>query len=373
MGKSIFELLGITSREDSFTDLIVNAFNNDAIFQSSFLENVLKIKPLSGWEAISRISVFIYSDSGKRKDCPDIVLTNSNHRKCAIVENKIFSGEGWRQTERYASKEFYESLKAKLSFPVDEIGYFYLTLDGALPVSNSFVPISYDSIMNCDFGKETDANVHLLLTDLKELLETYYTHTGPKETDIVLDYLKINKGLINSYRNFQLLAYSVFGTLTDYNMVVATTSNRGSGYIPICLISKSHWASKEYPSEMNGYSCFDIHYELQWDTREDLDKLTFYIHYHTNPYMTQNEISENNIPQSFLESFEKRRKLLLSYLTNANLDIWHLSLTPLRIGYFLFEKKATFAEVKSKLIKLLSKTTSHIDKFLEESSKNEPA
>jgi len=43
-----------------------------------------------------------------------------------LIENKIFSDKGWRQTERYANPEFKENLTKYIEFEPDaEINYFF--------------------------------------------------------------------------------------------------------------------------------------------------------------------------------------------------------------------------------------------------------
>ena len=60
MSEHIFEILGIGSREDSYTDLIAYAFNNNFEFKKNFLLHVLEENQPSDWEKpIVRPSVFI--------------------------------------------------------------------------------------------------------------------------------------------------------------------------------------------------------------------------------------------------------------------------------------------------------------------------
>jgi len=202
----IFEILGITSHEDSYTDLINYAFKNNQKFRENFLL-LLGEQEDSEWNTEVRPQVPIKLNK-RKKYVPDLILFNKKLNKILVIENKVHSGEGWEQTKRYARKEFKESLKKYLNFESEpDFKFFFLALDEEIePSDESFTKITYKDISKCIPESLGSSKLDILLKELKERLDEYYNLQPPQESDEVLNYLKNNqKRLINLYRTFQLL------------------------------------------------------------------------------------------------------------------------------------------------------------------------
>ncbi len=368
MKEHIFDILGIGSREDSYTDLIAYAFKH----HSKFRQNILRMlgeQDYGNWDVLVRPSVPIKSESGRKKDVPDLIFFNKKKQKVLLIENKIFSDEGWEQTKRYAEPEFKESLAKYIKLdPNIGINYFYLTLDGIQPASPDFKAISYSDILECIPDTLGSSKLDILLEELRERLVEYYNWSPPKEDDIVLDYLKNTRRLVDRYRTFKIITDSFLNEGFKKNHGI--TANRGSGYIPFCQWCKEHWVGEKYEKGKNvsGAKCYNIHFEFQWDTREDRENLTLYLHYEINPYKTQNDLRE--IEEHFVEEYLQKRDEFYNYIKKQSPPEWNISKTYLRIAYYTFDKNIRFGDLKKKVGYLVDSMTVIVEAYLKDTVDN---
>jgi len=129
---------------ESYTDLLVNAFNQHTSFQKNLIVN-LGLTTYEGWEGFAR-KAFSVKKKGKQKAvkmCPDMTLINRESGEIAIIENKIFSLETANQTLDYALEEFSNKVAEDLDVENPKFSYFYLSLDGYKPKSTVFKSITY--------------------------------------------------------------------------------------------------------------------------------------------------------------------------------------------------------------------------------------
>ena len=356
-------MLGIGSREDSYTDLVAYAFEHSPKFNGKLLKLlVLDEKDHGNWKDQVRPQVPIKkSQGGRTKDIPDLILFSKKRRKVILIENKLFSGEGLKQTKRYASNEFKNSLEQHLKIKFLVFKFFFLTLDGTKPCSRSFETISYLDISNCIPQNLGSSKLDILLEELRERIDEYYSWPLPNEDAVVLDYLNNRKRLVNSYRTFRIVADKLFDPSLGFLKDCDITANRGSGYIPLCLWYKERWRSKEYPEEKDGAKCYNIHFEFQWDTREDRENLTIYLHYETNPYMAQKELKK--VGKHFIEEHRKARDKFYNYIKGQSPSEWNISKTFLRIAYYTFDKEIRFGDLKKKVNSLIESMTNVVEAY----------
>jgi len=363
MDKHIFDILGVGSREDSYTDLLGHAFNENSTFKKNFL-SLLGEKDDNDWEYEIRPNIPIKSESGRKKDIPDLILYNKKTKVVLLIENKIFSDEGWNQTERYASEEFKDSIEEYLDLQKPHFKFFYLTLDGTKPSSKEFQILTYKDISNAIPTSLGNTKLDILLKELKERIDEYYNWPKPKDDYEVLEYLKNTQRLVNPFRTFQILANNLIEPdtfLTEFGI----TANRGSGYIPICLWYKKTWKSN--PEEKDGGKCYNIHFEFQWDTK--YNSLRLYLHYETNPYMTQKEFK--TLDEDFQKEYKKSRDDFFYYVKEKKPKSWKIKKTYLGIAYYPFDDKKDnddkgieFGEMKKIFQELFGNMTPIIDKYL---------
>jgi hypothetical protein len=372
MSEHIFEILGIRSREDSYTDLIAYAFNNNFEFKKNFLLHILEENQPSDWEKpIVRPSVFI-KKSSRTKDMPDLILINKKIPKVILIENKIFSDEGWEQTKHYASHEFKQALveylkKNNMLLNDDQIQfvYYFLTLEGKKAAAEKFRPLSYCRILeilnDIKFG---NSKLDILLQELKERLEEYYQWPCPVETDNVFSYLNKTKRLVNQYRTFQILMKTLLADKKEFEKWGGITSNRGCGYIPLYLFYKPSWVGREYSKETDGFECYHIHFELQWNTR--WNELTLYLHYETNPYMTKAEYYKV-IDEQFKIRYRTRREEFVSFLKEHmnRINNWQICKNKwLMVAKYRFkEDDVIFLNFKNKFNALVNSMEDIVDDY----------
>jgi len=368
MTDHIFEILGISSREDSYTDLIAYAFEHNPEFRKNFL-TLLKEEDDDNWKHLIRPPVSITTDSGRKKDVPDLILFNEKTNKGLLIENKIFSEEGLKQTERYASKEFRESLENHLEMKVEkykvDLKYFFLTLDKEIkPCSTSFKTILYSDISKCIPTTLANSTLDILLKELKERIDEYYNWPPPQENDVVLNYLKKTNRLVNFNRTFRIVTDRLLNSDLNLQKEHGITANPGSGNILLCLWYKKTWSSQEYPEETDGSKCYNIHFEFQWDTSTRKENLTLYLHYETNPYMTQNAL-RREVSEDFIVKYNKARNNFFNVVKEKATGEWNINKTTLRIADHSFNKNITFEELKKKANELINSMIPLIDDYLQ--------
>lgn len=360
-----FDILGIGAREDSYTDLIAYALNSNSEFQRSFMNLLVKDDSDPKFETHVRKPVSIKSQAGARernRDVPDLVLVDREKNRIILIESKLFSGEGWDQTKRYASEEFRASLARQHDLTNPEIINYFLTLDELQPESSHFQAMKLKDVTDCVPDKVGTTKLDMLLKEFQYRVQEHHNWPPPSQDDIVLKYLKNTKRLISRQQTFRKFGESLLDALHDFEKKFYATANRGCALIPLVLFYKMpHWASEPMTASTNdGRKNFNIHFEFQWYTREPYDHLSLYVHYETCPYKTRNELNKKN--DNFVIGYEETRDAFFSRLNTAyNLINWKLKKSFLQIACYEFDKNITFGDLKSKTLDLVKDMTEVLD------------
>ncbi|WP_135604090.1 PD-(D/E)XK nuclease family protein [Methanococcoides sp. NM1] len=248
MTEHIFDILGIGNREDSYTDLIAHSFATSSSFGENILE-MLGMPDYDDWITRTRLPVAIKSKVGRKKDVPDLLLISKKGNKIVLIESKVHSNEGWGQTERYASNEFKESLlhylhkNELLESQTSDVKFFYLTLDGDEPSSNEFNILKYSDIANCIPRNLGNSKRDILLQELKERIEEYYSWQQPTNDEVIIEYLKKAERLVTPYKAFRTMADNLSVGDGEFNKYFHISANLGCSDIPLCLWNKETWVS----------------------------------------------------------------------------------------------------------------------------------
>lgn len=353
----VFDILGIGSREDSYTDLLAVAFQvpqmKDAILRSFGEENHI------AWKLKTRYPVQISKPGGRKKDVPDMVFFNPELRKTIIVENKVFSGEGWEQTKHYSSNEFRERLEKRLGFPIEDYKFFYLTLDGTPPSSEDFTPIKFYEIIETMPDKIDHHRFDMLLEDFRERIRRYEQWESPSSDSIVIDYLNRTDGFVNYRRTMTKLCEGLLDS-NEFERWTFETQNPGYGSIPLSLWRKPHWIS-EHADKVSGDRCFNIHFEFQWTMKEDDKKLKYYLHYEMNPYQPRKKISQN---QEFIDKFITQRDSFYEHLKTSGIREWKLHKHWLQMASYDFDLEIRYGRLKNEIRSLSSQMSEVVDNYL---------
>ena len=296
--KDIFEILGINGREDSYTNLIDFAFNNSVDFRRKFCTWFMGDYSEDS-KLVIRSSQRNLEIKG-RKDNPDMLLISNKANEIVLIENKVFSTEGFNQTERYSNEEFVKSVKNRFEMKDAKFDkFFYLTIDGKQPISNKFKSVKWSTvILECCEGVEFgNLRLRILMADLVAKIEHYEEFLKPLDSAKFLDYFSNNKKWIKSNRTFEKIFTDVcekirFQYSVDYSF---GSANNANGEQFLILFSTDNWVNgyiddtKMY--ELSESELIDlaksrnIHIELNWTP--SLNRISLYIHYETNPYLTR--------------------------------------------------------------------------------------
>lgn len=364
MVEHIFDILGIGGREDSYTDLIAYSFETSPEFKKNIL-TILSVPDYGDWIVKTRLPVAIKSNIGRKKDVPDMLLISKKGSSIILIENKIFSGEGWEQTRRYASEEFKSSLiqylneNGMIDSHEPHMNYFYFTLDSDKPASSTFKILNYFSISEYIPDNLGNSKRDILLYELKERVDEYYNWKPPRNEDIIIDYLNKAKRLVTPLKAFHTMVEHM-GIDNSFTKDYYRTGNRGSSYIPAGQWYKNpQWRGTNCKNVNNGHTCFEINIDFQWDIR--YDSFDLYLEYTTCPYQTRKELETYD--ETFLKEYGQRRDLFYEHVNNSDTGKWVMKKTPLRIAKFNFDKNITFGELKQNIIDLTSTATEIVDKW----------
>ncbi len=283
-----FDLLGVSGREDSYTDLIVHAFNQDAQFRSLMLKFV-DARPGSGWHARHRVKVPV---PGSRKgNVPDIVLFDERQQIVAI-EVKVWSGEGSEQLFRYSSSEFKSGLTRKLYGDDVVLGQsdresfrlIYLTLDPyPVDTAGEFTWKSFDElqaeVLSAGFNKRS--RLHGLLREFNVRIAARRNWEISPEITLAEMFEGGPKMLSSRERLETFVRSCISGDSFSFNSGVV--NNPQHGETALVQAFKSGWTSNS--ATPAGFAdSFNVHFEFQW---LGADGMSFEVHFETEPYLTQ--------------------------------------------------------------------------------------
>ena len=379
----IFEILGITSHEDSYTDLINYAFKNNQKFRENFLL-LLGEQEDSEWNTEVRHQVKIKLNK-RKKDVPDLILFNKKLNKILVIENKVHSGEGWEQTKRYADDKFKFKLKEYLNFKSEpNFKFFFLALDEEIePSAKSFTKITYKDISKFIPESLGSSKLDILLKELKERLDEYYNLQPPKESDEVLNYLKNNqKRLINLYRTFQVLTRNLLNNQNKKELNGKPFTGKTHSPLPsnkniyYCQWHKNSWKSKEFDKEINALKIEDakksyfIHFEFHLEEVNGSYTLNLNIHYEINKNLINRKERKKwkeqnqNFCNTYFNTYNLTRKEFFHYLKKNSPKDWKFKYKSLQLATYQFDKNIKFKELKEKTNELIKNTIPIIDEGL---------
>jgi hypothetical protein len=332
--RDLFDALGISTREDSYTTLLANVFNEpegEKWAQNYFEEALAQPAPAGPVNVTPRL--YLRNEGMKTADIPDLVFTFGHPvTDIWLVEAKIKSGEGSDQLLRYetdaAQAKVLEALDLEKSAEA-EWHYSYLTLECDRPTKQTkFEAITYEPLCNI-LPAEPELGVELLpaYNCMRDRFLDYYgarsevlNGSFPPDSVTVDEYLSNTWGLIDEKSRFHWLTRRI---TEEFGMQPALTEaqNPGSAAV-VCEMRDPGWQSDlEYRVDKALlYKCFDVHLELQLPYGGD--SVSFTLHYHTHPYI-QGLRNREDIPLEEREIHQERREAFARALDYKSSELLH--------------------------------------------------
>ncbi len=299
------DLLGIGYREDSYSDLIAQAFRYHPAFRQSLLSTIGFARVAADWQCRSRPTVFAKDGRTIRsKAVPDLVLFSKRERALVVIENKILAGEGHLQTVEYAEDTVLNRLAKDLEVEHATTELVYLTLDGQSPrqpfKGKTFRPMSYERMLTWlpEVGGSPLAD---LLANLRRRIQELCDWPAPTNSSHPHSYLATHFGLVTDMRVFRNLCALIAPPRAAYpRSEWGATNNLGGRAL------YTWWAGDNWTSETRDECGQSVHIELQWAPGGNA--LTLFLHHEPYPYATQAELKQH--PRRLRAHNSNRREFL---------------------------------------------------------------
>lgn len=294
------------ANEDNYTNMLRFLYETEEDFKNRFIELIFGEKI----DDISLKTRMVYKKGKNGKIIPDIVLHDKNH--LAIIEVKMFSSEGYKQTERY--NEDSPAIKETLSINTNcKTKLYFLTIDGIKPQCNNFIALKWNDVLKC-------MNPNMCKNDMAKLLmHQFKTRIDSMNPDNII--IKMDKYWIEQVHSFRwsrsLPFYKAIKSVLDKDKDKWTTEH-WSGFDKNTQ-SYSHtvkfypkdksWQGKTLEDALKSHdtsNCFDYHFEFQWNETNNI--LTLRLDYELNPYQSQSDINhmEDKLKNFAIECNKKR-------------------------------------------------------------------
>ncbi|MPW27068.1 hypothetical protein GC105_14895 [Alkalibaculum sp. M08DMB] len=338
--KDVFEILGISSKEDYFTNLLAETFNlsGNQEFRDRFC-NMLSNDSFKIFNSadcrIHTRSVFyidnIYGNGNRSKVLPDMILISSSQYKVVVIENKIFSDEGYKQTIAYSSPMLRSELNKLLETDGKnevQVEFYYMTLLGEKANSENFKPLKWTNFIiktcsNIIFKSPFDILTKDLLSRANELKD--FINAPIDLNKSFSDYYNQHKRWIEPKTAYMKYFDPIFTDIySKYNGKVETFVTKAKGRTPqlLILFSTNDWRRNDLEGYKNGNpielfeNTRNIHLEFTWHV--GMADASFMIHYETNPYYSYKKFKQlypevEPLYKKHRESFKKDIKQVVTF------------------------------------------------------------
>lgn len=301
----IFDILGINGREDSYTNLLKELFENVLEYRTSLLNMLFPKETLdpNTFYFITR-NKYSWRDSNNKthNEIPDVIIVDQSGNHFALIEVKIFSGEGDRQTERYyelfSTKQnitFNDCKKEKIvTIRKDAVRKFYfLTIYESMAQCEEFINIRWSSII------EPLKQIQIKNEYLNMLARSLINKAESSKTiDSISKYMIWNDsmgfGWAKEQNFFKVLKSFCFKDEETWDYYESWNGyNKDSNTYELkCLFGRELWKGihlKNIDSD-NLERCFEFHYEFAYSPNED--RITVRLDYHLRPYLSSSDIKK---------------------------------------------------------------------------------
>jgi len=346
----IFDMLGISTREDSYTDLLVYAFECRPSFRGGFVRKFVpscKVNSDSGWACIVRRPIKVKGipplakpdGSWPEQLAPDLLLVNRQAGKVVLIENKIHAGAGTEQ-RLYAHAEFKRRLRSELvgdraALPDEEVDCFYLSLDGeGLPAG--FKDLRHRDLVEL-FGPEDRCENCNLGRLLDEYCRRVAEHAEWRERvleDIPLKDYFVPHGLITEEQLFDKLLAEVDEVLTAVGVTARVADERlqHEGGIDFWRgWAKGSWTGEGYKEWNDGATANRVQFSLLYSGPDGKRKLRLRLEYHCG--LPKKKFDQ--LPEEFTSAYRSRRNRFWDGLQSRQVEMENVGYSLRNYWYFL--------------------------------------
>lgn len=243
----IFQVFGIQTREDKYTFVLCEFLKNDE-FRN-------RAKEFFGFSRANfnctRESLTLKVPTAYRqKITPDIILYDDN--RIAVIESKMFSSEGYKQTEDYKKAEELIINYINQKCPSAEnriVEYYYFTLTGVTAANSCFKPLYWsefykstlkdmnfqDETLNCVasaiYSQAIQYDRLVSVENFEKLKELKYCDLFSNDTYWIRPYSLFASGVNND----------LWGLSSDYSIYNGNINGKGHAEFTTNLKKSSWW------------------------------------------------------------------------------------------------------------------------------------
>lgn len=367
---NLIKLLGIESKEDIISNLIVGAINKSEVFRKNFLENICGINYLEYYDikAYTRIQTV--------NGVPDIVIKLKGNLQdiLIVIENKLKADESYNQTKKYSSErcisDIIKNNKINLKNKhIKKIFLFLTLIPEQVPSGEAFKNITYKDLIYKVKVDIEDKFLDKLMKDFYSVAEEFYKNLDIDKNDKILDIINENNDLTKLYIRFKkiLKLYNSSNGLKIYSSGKVSAKGRESCFVKIY---KENWVG-DLAEQTNGFyqvneNTYNIHFEPNISMK---GIISIPLHYEINPYMGQSKLKEFSKKEDY-EKYILRRNSIKEIIHSEikNLNDYDIKITSrcnqiAKID-FLIDENMTVKEFIDRLTLYMDKLSKIVDKAL---------
>lgn len=301
----IFDYLGIVGREDSYTNLLKVLFENLPEYKKEFLKILFDENNLNAddfyFETRKKYS-YKGQDGKARNEIPDIIIVDKQGNHFALIEVKIFAGEGYGQTQKYYNmfsnneeKIFFENNSSTLLNENTNRKFYFLIIYGTEPQNNEFKIIKWKEIVE-PLKTIKIENEYLCALANSLINKVNSTEIIKNLSDDMPWTESMGYGWANEQNLFTVLQnYCFYEDKWEVTSKWNGYNNDSNAFELKCSFGKENWIGKhlrDFANEKNSSNideCYQFHYEIAYNP--GTKKVTIRLDYHLEPYLSTQEIN----------------------------------------------------------------------------------
>jgi hypothetical protein len=370
MEPDIFDVLDISFREDSYTRLLVEVLRRSRHIVAGVF------KKLTGRTLLGDAEVCFRRKIGPKdsRNIPDLIVKGSTSKGCwwLVIEAKIKSGEGPKQTQRYRS----ECENAKERGDCSGYSPYYLTLTGATPEDSEWKPLTHarllELVSRCDIDGllERDPVLSSPWRAYAARVRRLEGRPTPREDDPLVPWLLGGQDeflVTRKERAWELGPVIIAG---DYQSHSECFIRQGREQLLIKAWRDSWRMAKWHEhSTLPLDSCVWVHFELDVPIPYEKHFSTCHLHCETNPYKTKRELEKlGDQVAKFYEFSNSFTEKLHPKLADTQWEASNRWLQRARLSCPL-KPSTTIGELRSFLAPRFEEVADHVTEAMREAAK----